>query len=69
MKEEFIVTQEMLHLEFVLESLKNFIFDKDIEKRLNELYRIVQRRLYDDKTKFLDNDLDFVEYKIIFHYE
>lgn len=36
MTEEVIVTQELLHLEYVLLGLQGLRFDDEIEKRLNE---------------------------------
>lgn len=68
MTEEVIVTQELLYLEYVLLGLQGLRFDDEIEKCLNELYRIVQSRFYDN-LKYPHFDIDYVEYKMIYHYE
>lgn len=68
MTEEITVTQELLYLEFALLSLENFIFDKDIEERINELYRLVQDRLY-GFSEYKDLDFDHIEYKIVYFYK
>lgn len=67
MVEEITTTQELLYLEFVLLSLDNFIFDSEIEKRIKELYNLVQDRLY-GFSQHKDIDFDHIEYKIVYFY-
>ena len=67
-KQEITITQELLFLEYLLFSLKNFKFDKDIEQKLKELYFLVSNKIY-SKEKYPDRDCSNIEYKIVFYYE
>lgn len=60
---EFELDENLLLLDTLLIYFKDFGFDKEIDSKLNELYNVIENKLY---SQIKNGDLE--DYKIIFRY-
>lgn len=65
MYKEFEVNEHLIYLENLLLGLQHCIFDKDVLKILEELQRVIDKKLYSKLTK---EQSDIADSKLIYRY-